>query len=103
VITRLKLFVFKLIPPRPTFAEDMTEQERKVMQEHVARWKDLSDRGIAIVFGPVLDPKGVWGVAIVEVADEADARALASNDPTVKGGVGTIEIYPMSPRSIVRK
>ncbi len=99
----MRLFLFKLIAPRPTFAEDMTEQERKVMQEHVNRWKDLSDRGVAIVFGPVLDPKGVWGVAVVEVDDEAEAQALASNDPTVKAGLGGIEIYPMGPRSIVRK
>jgi hypothetical protein len=38
---------------------DMTESERKVMGEHVTYWTALRDKGIAIVFGPVLDPKGV--------------------------------------------
>jgi hypothetical protein len=38
----------------------MTEAERKVMQEHAVYWKGLTDRGIAIVFGLVLDPKGLF-------------------------------------------
>jgi hypothetical protein len=36
----------------------MTEAERNVMQEHAIYWKGLIDRRTAIVFGPVLDPKG---------------------------------------------
>jgi uncharacterized protein len=96
-----KQFLCKLIPPRPTFAQDMTETERKIMQEHSIYWKDLSDRRVAIVFGPVLDPKGTWGVAIVEVADEPDAHALGRNDPAVQAGL-TFEVYPM-PGAIVLK
>jgi hypothetical protein len=98
---RTKQFLYKLIPKRPTFAQDMTEVERRVMQEHAIYWKGLTDRGIAIVFGLVLDPKGPWGVAIVEVADEPDARALGTNDPAVKAGL-TFEVYPM-PGAAVRK
>jgi len=73
----------------------MTEVERRVMQEHAIYWKGLTGRGTAIVFGLVLDPKGPWGVAIVEVADELDARALGTNDPAVKAGL-TFEVYPMA-------
>jgi hypothetical protein len=32
--------------------------------------KNLADRRIAIVFGPVEDPKGVYGLAIIETEDE---------------------------------
>ena len=35
-----------------TFVQDMTEVERKIMQEHGDYWKDLSDRRIEIIFGP---------------------------------------------------
>jgi uncharacterized protein len=94
-------FLYKLNPPRPTFVQDMTEAERKVMQQHAIYWKGLTDRGIAIVFGLVLDPKGPWGVGIVEAADEPDARAIGTNDPAVKAGL-TFEIYPM-PGAVVRK
>jgi hypothetical protein len=33
-----KYFVLKLTPPRPTFAEDMTEEERTIMMQHAAYW-----------------------------------------------------------------
>jgi len=94
--TEMKQLLCKLIPPRPTFAQDMTEVERKIMQEHVY-WKDLSDRRVAIIFGPVLDPKGIWGVAIVEVASKPEAHILGRNDPVVQAG-----IYSM-PGAILRK
>ena|SRR5713101_27285 len=97
------MFLFKLVSPRPTFPGDMTDQERKVMLEHVSRWKDLTNRGVAIAFGPVLDPKGVWGVAIIEVTDEAEARRIAMEDPMTKASLSRIEIYPMAPGSIARK
>jgi uncharacterized protein YciI len=54
----------------------------------------VTDRGIAIAYGLVVDPKGPWGIAIIEVADEPDARALGTNDPAVKAGL-TFEVYPM--------
>ena len=95
--------MLRLVSPRPTFPMDMTDSERRVMQEHVVYWTALRDKGIAIVFGPVLDPKGVWGVAVVETSDEANARALLVNDPVEKAGLGRIEIYPMGLGTIVRK
>ncbi len=29
-----KYYALKLIPPRPTFAQDMTPEERNIMQQH---------------------------------------------------------------------
>ncbi len=81
----------------------MTETEQKLMQEHATYWKELADKRIAIVFGPVSDPKGAWGVGIVEVDNEADVQALSKNDPTVKSGMNfRFEIYPM-PQAVLRK
>jgi uncharacterized protein YciI len=89
-----KRFLYKLIPPRPTFVQDMTEAERRAMEEHAKYWKNLTETGVAVVFGLVLDPNGPWGVAIVEVEDEPHARLLGINDPAVKAGL-TFEVYPM--------
>ncbi len=61
----------------------MTEVERKIMQERIDYWKDLSNRGIAIIFGPVLDPIGTWGVAMV--ASELGAHTLGRGDEVKKG------------------
>jgi len=49
--TEKNRFLYKLIPPRLTFTQDMTEAERKVMQEHATYWKCLIDDSIAITFG----------------------------------------------------
>jgi uncharacterized protein len=94
ILTDKKRFLYKLIPPRPTFVQDMTEAERKAMEEHAIYWKGLTDKSIAIVFGLVLDPNGPWGVAIVEVEDESEAHDLGTNDPAVKAGL-TFDIYLM--------
>jgi uncharacterized protein YciI len=98
-----KYFLCKLIPPRPTFAQGMTDAEATLMQQHVAYWKGLMDRGLVIVFGPVADPKGTYGVAILELEEQDDANALGMNDPTIKANGGFhFEVYPMD-RAVLRK
>ena|SRR5919204_3332192 len=77
----MKYFLYKLIPPSPTFPQDMTEAEGKIMQEHVAYWQDLADRRITIIFGPVLDPDGAYGIAIVEAKDEIVILEIGKKDP----------------------
>jgi uncharacterized protein YciI len=99
----MSYYLFKLTPPRPTFPQDMTPTEREVMQAHGAYWSVLADKGIAIVVGPVADPAGAWGVAIVEVADEAAARALADSDPVTTSWLAfQYDIFPML-RALLRK
>lgn len=91
----MSYFLYKLIPPRPTFGTDMNEREASAMREHVAYWRRLLDAGTALVFGPVADPAGGWGLGVVRAETEADVQALAAADPAVSGGVAGFEIYPM--------
>lgn len=90
-----QLFVYKLIPPRPSFAMDMSEAERAVMGEHAAYWHALLDRRTAVVFGPVLDPAGVWGLAVVEAGSADDVHAIGAGDPAISSGVASFDVYPM--------
>jgi uncharacterized protein YciI len=77
-------FFYKLLPPRASFARDMTPDEAAVMGRHVAYWKDLIDRGLKVfALGPVADPAGMFGIAVIEAADAAAAQELASNDPAI--------------------
>jgi len=46
-------------------------------------------------YGPVIAPEGAFGVAILEVADEGEARHFGENDPSVRAGMNRFEIYPM--------
>lgn len=90
-----KYFVLKLIAPRATFAMDMTEEERNIMKQHTDYWRDLMARGSVLVFGPVLDPKGVWGLGIVEAENEEQVRTFTARDPAITSGLNKIEIYPI--------
>ena len=94
-------FLYKLIPPRPDFAMTMTETEAGLMSEHAAYWGGHLNAGRLVAFGPVLDPAGVWGLAVLEVDSEDEARALGDGDPAVTSGMCTFDVYPMGP-SIVR-
>jgi uncharacterized protein YndB with AHSA1/START domain/uncharacterized protein YciI len=91
-----KPYVFRLHPPRPSFPFDMTAAEGEVMQAHAAHWARLLEAGVAVVFGPVADPAGAWGLAVARVADEAELAALLRDDPAVLSGMGfRLEALPM--------
>ncbi len=91
-------FFIKTQNPRPTFHLDMTAEERAVMEKHVAYWSEKATKGFAIVFGPVMDPKGVYGIGIYQVQDEAEMRNLLKHDPA--NGLLKYEVLPMA-RAVV--
>jgi uncharacterized protein len=88
-------FVFRLKAPRPNFALDMSDEERDVMGRHAAHWQPYIDSGRMVVFGPVLDNTGSWGLGVVEAEDEDDLRAFAARDPVVVTGTADMEIGKM--------
>lgn len=90
-----KTWFVRLIPPRTTFANDMTETELALMNAHFVYWKDMFEKGVCLFGGPVFDPKGVYGILAIQAATEDEARAIASADPSVKGGVNHIEVAEM--------
>jgi len=89
-------FYVKLNAPRATFLTDMTDAERAIMDAHIARWVSLTQERTAVLFGPVFDPAGGFGVGILEVADEKAAHDIMVQDPTTTSGLGfSFEIHPM--------
>jgi uncharacterized protein len=85
-------FVLRLLAPRPTFALDMTDDELAVMGRHAEHWQPLVEAGRMVVFGPVLDGTGSWGLGVVEAEDEQEIRDHAADDPAVTSGTAQIEI-----------
>jgi uncharacterized protein YciI len=90
-----QFFFLKLNPPRPTFPVDITEAERAVMAEHAAYWRGWTEKGKVVVFGPVMDPNGVFGMAVVEAKSEDEVLGLIAGDPVTKAGLGSYEVHPM--------
>jgi uncharacterized protein YciI len=88
----MNTFVFRLKAHRPTFALDMSDEEREIMARHTEHWRPWVESGQMVIFGPVLDASGSWGLGIVEADDEEELRAFAADDPVVTTGTGTIEV-----------
>jgi uncharacterized protein len=93
--TNIKSWLIRLTPPRPTFANDATPAEQALMEQHFAYWKDLNAKGVCTFGGPVLDPKGTYGILVVYAATQADAVALGDADPSVKAGLNKIDVAEM--------
>jgi len=91
----MSTFVFRLQAPRPNFALDMTEDERETMARHAAHWQPFIDSGKMVVFGPVLESTGSWGLGVVEAEDEDELRGFAARDPAVTTGTAEIEVGKM--------
>src|ERR1700677_2119608 len=88
-------FYARLIPPRPTFASDLSADERALMQQHGVYFRGLFDQGKVLIYGPVLDPTDNFGMAVFEVHDLAEAERCMAQDPTVLAGLNRFRISPI--------
>src|ERR1700722_4039442 len=78
----------KLKPPRTTFITDMTSGEAQLMRAHREYWTPRVETGVVIAMGPVADPVGDYGVAIIEAASDAALEAMQEADPAIVAGGG---------------
>ena len=78
----------KLRPPRTTFITDMTSDEAQLMRAHREYWTPRVETGVVIAMGPVADPRGGYGVAIIEADSEAALEAMQKADPVIAAGQG---------------
>ena len=98
----MAFFFCRLNGPRPTFPFDATDEERTLMGEHMVHWRPHVENGTVVALGPVFDPAGPFGMAVVDVADAAEAEALTSADPVVRAGRGfSYDIFPI-PQMLTR-
>jgi uncharacterized protein YciI len=88
-----KYYVLHLLPSRPDFSQTMTDEERSIMMKHVAYWTEIMNQGKVLAFGPVLDPKAVYGLGIISVENEQKVKDFISNDPASK--INKYEYFPM--------
>jgi len=84
----MKYYFLKLIPPRPDFMLTMTEAERTIMAAHQVYWRGYAEKGWAVAYGPVADPRGAYGAGFWALPDEEDPAALAAGDPAITAQAG---------------
>jgi uncharacterized protein YciI len=93
-------YLYKLIPPRPDFASTLTRDEGQAMAAHVDYWTSHMQAGRVMIFTPVADPAGDWGMGVVSAHSFDDARSLGDADPAVLAGVARYEVLEL-PGAIV--
>ena len=110
-------FLVRLEGTRPGWPNDMSEAEQRVMGEHFVYLRTLTWAGKCLLAGPVFGASG-FGLVALQVADEAEARAIMAAEPSVVAGVHRYTLQPMvasllagrqhfpaatTPRAIVRE
>ncbi|MGH2645291.1 MAG: YciI family protein, partial [Chitinophagaceae bacterium] len=58
---------------------------------HSAYWRALMEKGKVVIFGPVLDPKGAYGLGIIAAENEEEVKAFIAGDPAV--GINLVYEY----------
>ena len=89
-------FLCRLNPPRKTFLADMSEDEALVMRRHREYWTPRVEIGVVIAMGPVDDPAGAYGVAIIEARSRMALDAMLASDPAILSKRGfSYDVFPM--------
>ena len=80
-----------LYRPGPAWLAGKSVME-KPLKEHGKYMLSLYIKGFMKLAGPLTDNAG--GAVLLEVSDEAEAKAIVANDPAVKSGVFVFEMHP---------
>jgi uncharacterized protein YciI len=89
-------FLLRIEPTRTGFTlQNMTADEGRLAAQHAQYLMSLVDSGKLSLAAQVFDPKGLWGIVIVNAPDRETARALLDADPMVKANMFRGEVLPV--------
>jgi uncharacterized protein YciI len=103
-------FLCRLTNPRKAPLADLSGEELALMDAHVAYWRPYVEVGRVAAMGPVDDPAGAWGLAIIEADSREEVEALQARDPVIRSGRGfayenflmpKVALRPVEPRAAV--
>ena len=77
--------------PGPAWLTGKSVMEQP-LKEHEKYMLSLYIKGSMRLAGPLTDNAG--GAVLLEVSDEAEAKAIVANDPAVKSGIFVYEMHP---------
>jgi uncharacterized protein YciI len=88
-------FLLRIEPVRDGFTlQNMTEEEQKTAAAHLGYLKGLFAEGKLTLAGQAFDPKGFFGIIVVNAPDLESASRLLNGDPFVKGNLFRGEVVP---------
>ena len=89
--TASKATYLVLYRPGPEWLTGKSVMEQP-LKEHGKYMMSLYIKGSMKLAGPLTDNAG--GAVLLEVSNEAEAKAIVANDPAVKSGVFVYEMHP---------
>ena len=95
-MTDSSLYLYKIQVVRPALiSEGPTEEETRVVGEHFAYLKQLTEMGVVLLAGRTLNEDySTFGIIIFYARSEAAARQIVEDDPAVKNRIMRAELYP---------
>ncbi len=91
-----KTYVYVIKPvSRLLVPANWTDADKEIVDEHLAYLKSLLTEGRLIIAGKTdgLDEK-TFGIAVFEAESPAAAEKIMKDDPAVKNGLMTAELFP---------
>jgi uncharacterized protein YciI len=89
-------FLYRLRPTRLEMLTDgPTPDEARSIGDHFHYLQGLLATEVLLMAGRTLNSdESTFGIVVIDVASERDARQVSSNDPAVKSGVMRAELFP---------
>ncbi len=93
---QVKQFLYRLKPADPEMlTRTSLPHESEAVYEHYNYLKQLSILGTVILMGRTSnDDAHAFGIVIIEVSSEAEARQVMEEDPAVVSGLFEAELFP---------
>jgi len=100
--TKLVQFQMVLLKRGPnwTAANSASSETRN---RHHSFFEELITSGKAVIGGPVTEESELVGLYVLRVKTADEAKAVAAEDPLVKGGYVTAEIHPWWSEEVMKK
>ena len=77
----IKQYLVRLLGTRPGWPEDMTDRERKIMDDHFAYLQKLTRQKKVVLAGPCFGFH--FGLVILQTESEEEAKEIMDNEPSV--------------------
>jgi uncharacterized protein len=89
-------FLYRIQPVRQDMlTKGATENETKLVEEHFAYLKHLTNKGTVLLAGRTKNTDtSSFGIVIFQAETEENARTIVNEDPAVKSRVFRAELFP---------
>jgi uncharacterized protein YciI len=92
-----KQFLYVIRPTRPAMLVDgLDARENAIVGEHFEWLQRQQARGVVRMAGRTDEGERTFGIVLLEVPTQEDARSLMLEDPAVAQGVMHAELHPFS-------